>query len=260
MAIEQDLAKIGLNDKEARVYLAILELGSASVVAVSRKSGVKRTTVYEVVDSLLGKGLISQTVVGKRKRFLAESAEKFFQLKKTELDTLRGLLPTLEALRNVAIEKPALQFFQGKEQIMRVFEDFCLNTDPVKDKLLAIETKASMVVEQLGIQFFIDLLAKKKARGLESLTLDTLGAEELDAFAKEYPWSVDHGITIRLLDDPESKFNVSLYLYQNKIALIAADQLIALVIANQRLKESFEFLFHKLWAVAEEIRPGADQS
>ncbi len=258
MAIEQDLIKIGLNEKEAQTYLALLELGPTSVVALGKKSGLKRTTVYEVLDSLAARGLVSETIFGKRRRFVAEPPEEFFQLKKQELDTLRALVPTLEALRNVAIEKPALQFFQGKEAIQKVFEDMCLNTNPIHDKLLGIETKAGIVVGQIGTQFFIDLMAKKKDRGLESLTLDTLDAEALNAFAKEYPWSVDHGVTIRILEDPEDDFNVSLYLYQNKIALIATDQLIALVIENQRLKRSFEFLFYRLWDSAKPTKYKSD--
>ncbi len=254
MAVEQDLIKTGLNEKEAQTYLALLELGPTSVVALSKKSGLKRTTVYEILNSLAARGLVSETVFGKRRRFVAEPPEEFFQLKKQELDTLRALVPTLEALRNVAIEKPALRFFQGKEAIRQVFEDMCLNTDPVHDKLLGIETKAGIVVSQIGVQFFIDLMAKKKDRGLESLTLDTLDEEELDAFAKKYPWSVDHGVAIRVLEDSENAFHVSLYLYQNKIALIATDQLIALVVENQRLKRSFEFLFYQLWGSAKETK------
>lgn len=254
MAIRDDLINVGLKEKEADAYLSLLELGPASIVDLSKKSGVKRTTVYEVLKPLLDGGLVSETVFGRRKKYVAEPPEKFFEFKKRELDTLRSLLPTLEALRNVSIEKPALQFFQGKEAIQKVFEDMCLNTDVVKDKLLGIESKASTVTAQMGIQFFIDLLRKKKERGLESLTLDAMSEEELDKFAKQYPWSVDHGIAIRTLDDSENMLNTSIYLYQNKIALIAPDQLIALVIENQRLKKSFEFLFYKLWSSAQETK------
>lgn len=254
MAIETDLVKIGLHEKEALAYLSLLELGPASVVALSKKSGLKRTTLYEILESLGKRGLISETAFGRRTRFVAESPEKFFALKREELDTLRRLMPTLEALRNVAIEKPSLQFFHGRDGIEHVFSDMIRNTNPVHDKLLTIETKASTVMAQMGIQFFIDLMAEKKNRGLESLTLDTLSQEKLDEFAKEYPWGIDHGITIRILEDQKDEFNVGMYLYQNKIALVAADQLIAIVIENQRLKKSFEFIFMNLWNSSKETQ------
>lgn len=252
MAIEQDLQQIGLSTKEASTYLSLLELGPASVVLISRKSGLKRTTVYEVLDSLSQRGLVSETVFGRRVRYVAEPPEKFLELKKREMELLRGILPTLGALRNVSLERPAFRFYQGKDEVEDVFRDMIMNTDPKNDLILSIEAKASMVTAQLGSSFWIDLLAEKKKRALKSLALDAYTHEELNEFAKKYPWSVDHGIAVRTLGDPENLLNLHLYLYQNKVALVAPDQLIAIVIENQRVKRSFEFLFHRLWDSAKE--------
>lgn len=249
MAIEQNLVKIGLNPKEAQLYLAALELGPTSVVELAKKSGLKRTTVYEILGSLKGHGLISEAVSGKRRRFIAESPEYLFALKKQELDALRGILPTLQALHNVAIEKPAVRFYHGKEDLAQVFYDMILKTDPVNDRFLAIEGKASMNLEQMGEEFFIDLLSKKKKQGLESLTLSTMTEEELEILVKQFPPCVDHPIEIRLLADKETSFTMNLYLFQNKVALIATDQLLALVVENKRLHLSFKFLFDILWTI-----------
>ena len=254
MAIHEDLIRVGLTPKEAQTYLALLELGPATVASIGQKAGLKRTTVYEVIDSLSQKGLISQTTFGKRKRFIAEPPEKFFRIKNQELETLRKLVPNLEALRNVAIEKPMIQLFQGKDGIMSVFEDMISNTDPIKDKLYAIESDPYILFERLGEKFFVQLLEKKNRSGLESLTLDTLGEKEIEQFAKKYPWGMKHDLTLKYLDDKDGKFKFNLYLYQNKIAIIAANQMIALIIGNQRLKDSFVFLFDKLWSNAEKSK------
>lgn len=252
MAIRDDLIEIGLSEKQVDAYLALLELGPSSIADLARKSGLKRTTVYEILGMLISSGLATTTIFGKRKRFIAESSEKFFQIKKAELDKLRDIIPTLEALRNVAIEKPALQFFQGHEALRHVLEDMCLNTDPVKDKLLAIETKADIMVTQIGEQFLSNLIRKMQKRRLESFTIDTFSKGELENFVKKYPWSVaSRDIELRVLEDPDGIFSTSIYLYQNKVALVAVDQLIALVIENARLKKSFEFVFYKLWGLAE---------
>lgn len=251
MAITEDLKKIGLNSKESQAYLALLELGSASIVALAKKSSLKRTTVYEVLESLKEKGLISETLFGRRIKYIAEPPEKLLEIKKRELETLQNIMPTLDALRNVAIEKPAIRFYQGKEEIREVFRDMVLHTS-IKEKILGIESKAKTVIKQFDEQFWIDLMAKKKKRGLESLSIDAYSPEELNEFVKQYPWSVNHGMTIRTIDDAQDLLNVSIYLYQNKVALIASDQLLAIVIENQRLRNSFEFLFRKLWGVSKD--------
>lgn len=41
MAIEDDLIKVGLKNKEAQAYLVLLALGPATVVALSKKAGLK---------------------------------------------------------------------------------------------------------------------------------------------------------------------------------------------------------------------------
>ena len=53
------LEDIGLNEKEARAYIAILELGEASMSELVNKSRLKRSTLYETVALLRERGLIS---------------------------------------------------------------------------------------------------------------------------------------------------------------------------------------------------------
>jgi HTH-type transcriptional regulator, sugar sensing transcriptional regulator len=249
MAIEQQLEKIGLSDKEAKTYLALLELGPTTVVNVAKKSGLKRTTTYEILKTLLARGLVNEIVFGKRRRFVAESPAKFLEHKKDEVEKLREMLPTLEALHNVAIERPSVQFFEGKEALKQIFTDMISNTSPVNDKIRGIETKGNtkILLGHFGEQFWISLLRKKKERGLQSFILDTIGKKEYLEFQEKYPWVVDHNLITRYLSDLDDLFTVNIYLYQNKLAIVAADQLIAFVVENFRLKQSFDFIFETLW-------------
>lgn len=54
----QHLTHIGFPEKEARVYLACLEAGTASVAAVAEIAGVKRPTAYVMLKALAEKGLV----------------------------------------------------------------------------------------------------------------------------------------------------------------------------------------------------------
>ena len=53
------LERVGLKGKEASVYLALLELGTASVESIAKKAGTKRPTTYLVLDDLQNRGLVS---------------------------------------------------------------------------------------------------------------------------------------------------------------------------------------------------------
>lgn len=251
MTLEVDLIKSGLNEKEARIYLAALELGATSVLEISRKTGLKRTTIYEILPSLIQSGLISQTSEGKRRRLIAESPEKLFNAKKQELDSLRGLLPSLEAFRNVAIEKPSVKWFEGKDAIQQVFAVMIRDTS-VKEPILGIEGKFNAMHQKIGQDFFKKILKEKKKRGLESRTLLTMSNDEFEQSTRKTPWSFDHPIAIRLIKDPDNRFRFNFYMYQNRLAIIDAAQLLALIVENQPLKQSFELLFETLWRDAEE--------
>ncbi len=56
--IDKMKALVGLNTYEAKAYLAILRLGSASPLKISTVSGVPRGRIYDVLKSLELKGLV----------------------------------------------------------------------------------------------------------------------------------------------------------------------------------------------------------
>jgi sugar-specific transcriptional regulator TrmB len=53
------LKSLGLTNYEARVYIALLTVASATASGIHEISGVPRASVYTVIDQLLSKGLVS---------------------------------------------------------------------------------------------------------------------------------------------------------------------------------------------------------
>ena len=51
------LQRIGLTEGEIKVYLSLLEIGSATSGKVTRSCGISGSKVYEVLDRLNKKGL-----------------------------------------------------------------------------------------------------------------------------------------------------------------------------------------------------------
>ena len=117
------LAEYGLSEKESDVYLAMLELGPASVQEIAKKSGVNRATTYVMIESLKRRGLMSTFDKGKKTMFVAESPERLKRLVDQQMhilkdkeDRLKNLLPSFLALYNTAGEdKPNVKFYEGEE-------------------------------------------------------------------------------------------------------------------------------------------------
>ena len=76
--MELELRKLGLTEKEVRVYLAGLELGPSSVQKIAEMAKITRPTSYEIIKKLEQKGLFAKTTQNKKRHFSAQSPEKNF--------------------------------------------------------------------------------------------------------------------------------------------------------------------------------------
>jgi len=131
MILAKELQDIGLTNKEARVYLANLELGQSTVQDVSEKAGVNRATTYVILDSLVEKGLASTYEQGKKTHYIASSPdvlEGIFALQKKEIDEkqkyFEKLLPQLQLIDNRQSDKPVIKFFEGKQGMLSSEKEF----------------------------------------------------------------------------------------------------------------------------------------
>ncbi len=122
---------LGLSNKESRVYLASLSLGPASVQTIADRAAIKRVTTYVILESLLGLGLISQSVKAKKTFFVAEDPvrlERLLERRAAELSSQRAdleiILPKLSALQAVPQDTPGAKFYEGTDAVRALFSDF----------------------------------------------------------------------------------------------------------------------------------------
>jgi DNA-binding MarR family transcriptional regulator len=120
----QRLIELGLSDKEASVYLAMLELGPTGVQDIADKAGVNRSTTYTTIEALKQRGLISSSEEDKKIVFTAESPsrlEAILHRERSQIDQrkqrLEEAMPYFMALFNSFDGKPTVRFFEGEEGI-----------------------------------------------------------------------------------------------------------------------------------------------
>lgn len=73
--IEQEFTKLGLNENEREVYLAVLKAGKISYARISRLTGINRTTVYSIASKLSKLGLITEDLGEKISYLMTEGPE-----------------------------------------------------------------------------------------------------------------------------------------------------------------------------------------
>ncbi len=99
------LLKLGLSDKEAKIYLATLKLGSAPAAKIAQTAELNRPTTYVILEKLAQLGLVTVFDKGKIQYFTAEDPDQLFSMAEQEkraiedrVAELKERLPEFKAL------------------------------------------------------------------------------------------------------------------------------------------------------------------
>lgn len=116
------LRHFGLSAKESEVYFAALRFGTCSITQLSRHSGLKRPTVYLIIDDLLKKDLLLSIPSGRKIFYKVQSPEKLVEILEYRKRSVEQVLPELQNLYQAAAKEPKVLFYEGKDQLKRVYE------------------------------------------------------------------------------------------------------------------------------------------
>lgn len=129
--LEKYLEELGLSDKEAAVYLALLQFDSASPAQITEKTKLNRSTVYVVLEALEKKGLASEVDSGKKIHYQAAAPERLEtyveqqQLKLEEVGRrLKDIIPQIKSVARESGERPIVKFLDGKDAALKNNLDF----------------------------------------------------------------------------------------------------------------------------------------
>ena len=129
--LEKFLQDIGLSDKEAKVYLALLGVDDYSVMELSEKTGIKRTTVYPVLEKLMADKLVDEVKIENKVRYRAEPPERLFtfiQEQKLKLDEksklMQDVVPQLRSLGRESGERPIVKYYEGRKGVLDSVKEY----------------------------------------------------------------------------------------------------------------------------------------
>jgi sugar-specific transcriptional regulator TrmB len=116
----QMLEKIGFTNSEIKVYLKLLELGSIMTGELAKKAGVSRSKIYEVLDKLKEKGLVSYVIKENVKYFQASKADN---LKDYIMQKKKDVEDQVIAVEQIVASLNKIQINNSEKQTSTVFED-----------------------------------------------------------------------------------------------------------------------------------------
>lgn len=237
METEKVLEMLGLNEKEAKVYLALLQMGQGTVPAISTRAGTKRPTTYLILDELRKKDLVMLLPRKIKAIYTAKSPEVLLEEQREKEELIVQKMPELLAIYNSKKEKPKVIFYQGKKQILELYHKEIFKSESL-DIFCSIKSIHPEVLS--GIWWFLEVIEKKKIPTREILQSD----QESIKYAEDYASEVHQ---VRIMPK-ELKIPTDNIIFQNKLAIFSyKDEPMVVVIESSDVAETYRSMFEMVW-------------
>ncbi len=173
----QILEKIGFTRGEIKVYFALLELGETSTGKIISKSQVARSKVYEILEKLEKKGLVSEAIKSGTRYFQASNPERVLdyiknkekELKQDEKE-FKEILPELKEKQKFQEKKQEVKVYTGFEGV-KTFYNEILDQLQKGDEYLAMTFSDKSLDNKSIILFFQNFHLKRAERGIKAKIL-----------------------------------------------------------------------------------------
>lgn len=247
--IIKQLKNLNLTDKEARVYIALLELGPSTPYKIAKRSRLKRPTAYVIAEELVEKGLIIQVTGEKNKLYIARSPEDYFEEVEEKLFNARKILPELKALQRETSEKPNILYFEGTEGIKQAY-DYRLKEFHNKE-IVGFFARLDEVSDDLTEKVFLPWNKYKKEHciNVRGFTADD---KKLQTYSDFFTSSDDEGkILARFLPESLYTADTSLEIFDWGVRIVIMDSKQALVMESEKFARTMKEIFELLWSKTE---------
>ncbi len=247
--MKEALKKIGLTEGETKVYLALLDLGSSSIGAIIKKSGISGSKTYEVLDRLMKKGLVNEITKNNVRYFETASPKRildYLDEKKQEIEiekqNINKIIPELIA-KQKGTKKAEAKIFLGFEGAKTVYEDAVQNLKK-GDEILGW----GLTEQPESWEIYFNKREKvRDDRGVIHKSIINRKYKSLYNVRKKFK-----NTFIRFFPE-ELEMPTDVQIWRDKVALFITtkENPITILIENKAVADSFRASFYILWEYAD---------
>lgn len=227
MVLEK-LINFGLSHNEAKVYLALMELGSGTVTQIARRAKVTRTNAYHLLNSLLVHGLASMNQGKGKIVFSAEKPERLLYIMREKMDEVErqfkeaeDLIAELRTVHKGPEQKMKVRYYEGNEGIITVYEDM------LRARTKILEYSSPEERQKFSPEYFQKYYARRTAKGLET---DSVMAKTPESIKLKQRDLASFSVTKII---PESfKMGADISVYDDKVAIMSLKEKFAIIVES----------------------------
>jgi sugar-specific transcriptional regulator TrmB len=230
---------MGIEEKAAQVYIALLQQPKMTPSQISRETGIKRATSYEYIDALLAKGFVTREPIGKRIFYSATDPRKVFNTFRKQIPKIEGSMLEMSFIHEHAVHRPRVTYYEGKRQLKTIYDDLFRTVGDVYSIFPAE-------------QFFENFSTEEYDEFEKSITNYALKSKDLFLRDKYYKRikeirAKNGGSKLDKRLPAEFRSKVDVLIFSDKVALISLRDLSAIVIENKDIAELFRSMHALIW-------------
>jgi sugar-specific transcriptional regulator TrmB len=253
----KELIEFGLSDKEARVYLALLELEIAGVQEIAKVADVNRSTAYVTLESLKKRGFVSISDEKNVRQYIATPPDAILRVARDKahqqehvLEKIEQIVPEMKALFKGTKKKPIVKIFEGKEGLISAFED----TLKCKEKLIRVSSAIGNL-KKIIPEYLAEYIKKRYESGIKMKGIHP-NDSDIKYLISISPKNFDQPITIPI---NKSSFLADLAVYDNKIGYMShKNGGLAILIESKEIADVMKDIFDLAFEEAKRLNKMID--
>lgn len=228
------LIEAGLGKSETEIYLALLRLGKATATKLTQQTGIHRTYIYDVIEKLKEKGLISQIKEENKLYFQAADPERIKEYLLEKVDNISKVLPELNKIKKEVSDETKVETYKGKEGIKTILNDI------IKEGKNYYALGSIKEFEEILPIFSEQFVRKVDKKGMQERVILEEGVKIIEAKRHEYKYL-----------PKEYLFLSGIVIYSDKVAFfIWKEPYIQILIKDKDIAKSYITQFNLLWKIA----------
>lgn len=242
--LEKIIENFNFEEKEAKIYLAALELGKSRVSEIAKKAGLNRITTYEILKRLRQRGLSTSMTYKNVLMFQVIEPERFLERMERQLSLSRALLPQLLLLKASDKVRPKIEYYDGIESLRTMYEDslFC------REKIIYNIAHPENFIKSIGKEFFANYVKKRAAKKIKVKVL--LPNIEI---SKKYVKGARAALReVRFFNHDKYTIPNEIMIYDNKLALFSFSSKIGIIIEDLEITKSIKSIWGFLWDMSKQ--------
>jgi sugar-specific transcriptional regulator TrmB len=237
------LEEAGLTKNEIAVYKALLQLGATTAGPLTKKSGLHRSRVYEALDRLIDKGLVSYKIKANRKHFQAQNPEELIDFIEEKKQKLQSVIPELKAMQGFEAEKQEVNVYEGYKGVKSVYDNV-IRTLKKGDEILVFGARGADE-SFMSKTFFKEYTNRRVAKGIKMKIIFNADAKETGKFYSKIP-----NTQVKYMPK-NMKTPAAVDIFGNNVGtLILKPKPKVFLITSKEVANSYREFFEMLWEMA----------